>query len=68
MILEVKKYLLGHADQMTAWIGCIGLCLLFVGWTSALFILFVALVMFPDAKFSGIFAGWTKKLREIDAK
>lgn len=66
MINKIKKYLLSQADKLTAWIGFIGLALLFVNWTSALFILFVALVVLPEAKFSDTFKEWTKKIKEID--
>lgn len=65
---QIKTYLLGQADKLTAWIGCIGLVLLFLGFTSILALLFVALVVLPEAHFSQVFKGWTTKLRELDTK
>ncbi|MBP3955371.1 hypothetical protein J8F10_08770 [Gemmata sp. G18] len=65
---QVKNYLLGQADKLTAWIGCIGLVLLFLGFTSILALLFIALVVLPEAQFSQVFKAWTAKLRGLDAK
>lgn len=63
---QVKDYLLGQADKMTAWIGFIGLVLLFLGFTSILALLFVALVVLPETQFSQVFKGWTQTLRDLD--
>lgn len=64
---KVKSYLLGQADKMTAWIGFIGLCLIFLGLHSVLIFLFVLLIVLPETQFSEIFKGWTKKLRDLDS-
>ena len=58
-------YLLNQADKLTAWIGIIGLVLLFLGLNSLLFALFIALIILPEAHFSDAFKGWTKKLRDL---
>lgn len=63
---KVKNYLLGQADKMTAWIGFIGLCLIFLGLHSVLVFLFILLIILPDTTFSEIFKVWTKKLRDLD--
>lgn len=55
---------MGRADEMTTWVGAIGLFLQFIGWQSGLFFLFVALLVLPDARFSETFKEWTKKIRE----
>jgi hypothetical protein len=65
---KFKDYLLGQADKMTAWIGFIGLALFFTGFHSLLFFLFIGLIVLPEAQFSSVFKGWTKELRDIDAK
>lgn len=60
---KITNYLLGQADKMTAWIGFIGLILLFSHFTSALLLLFIALIVLPEAQFSDLFKEWTKSLR-----
>lgn len=68
MLNNIKKYLLNQADKMTAWIGVIGLALLFLGLSSFLFMLFIALIVLPEGKFSNLFKGWTQELRDMDKK
>jgi len=65
---QVKNYLLGQADKMTAWIGLIGLALLFLRFTSILALLFVALVVLPETQFGQVFKVWTVELRGLDTK
>ncbi len=67
----LKKYLLGRAESLTSWIGFIGFILeifLHIGNVSTLMlVLFVLLIVLPEAKFSEIFQGWTKKIKDFDA-
>lgn len=65
---KFKKYLLDQLDKTTAWIGLIGLILLFVGWGSALFFLFVALIFLPETHFSEKFKQWTNLVKNFDKK
>lgn len=61
-------YLLGRADHLTAWIGFIGLVLQFLNLQSVMFILFIALLVLPEAQFNLFAREATKKLREADSK
>jgi hypothetical protein len=63
---QVKAYLLGQVDKTTAWVGFIGLVLLFTGFYSILALLFAALVVLPEARFGGTFTAWMAKLRGLD--
>lgn len=65
---KFKDYLLGQADKMTAWVGFIGLLLFFTGFHSLLFVLFIALIVLPEDRFSEQFKAWTAKLRDLDKK
>lgn len=68
--MNMKNYLLGRAESLPAWIGCIGFILeivLHMGSISTLMlVLFAALVVAPEEKFRTMFAEWTKKLRDAD--
>lgn len=66
MFNNIKNYLLKQADKLTGWIGVIGLLLLFLGLHSFLFMLFVALIVLPEGKFSNLFKSWTTELRDLD--
>lgn len=66
MIDNITKYLLKQMDKTTAWIGLIGLCLLFLGLSSFLLILFIALIVLPEGQISNVFKGWTKEIREFE--
>lgn len=68
MLDKITNYFLKQADKMTAWIGIIGLILLFLHLGGFLFILFIALIVLPQDEFSKVFAGWTKELRTLDKK
>lgn len=60
---KIKDYLLAQADKLTAWIGFIGIILLFLHLHSFLVLLFLALIALPQDSFSGIFSKWTTQLR-----
>jgi len=55
-------------DKMSARIGWIGLALLFLGFTSILALLFVALVVLPETQFSRALKAWTTEHRGFDSK
>lgn len=63
MLDKVKNYLLEQADKLTAWIGFVGMILLFLNLHSFLFLLFIALIALPEAHFSSVFKNWTSQLR-----
>lgn len=69
--MDIKKYLLGRAESLTAWIGFIGFILeivLHLGNVSTLMlVLFVVLVVLPEAKFRELFAEWTTKIKSADS-
>lgn len=65
---QVKDYLLGQADKLTAWIGVVCLVLLFFGFHSLLAAFLVALVALPQEQFSDFFKKRTQQLREMDKK
>lgn len=65
---KVKDAFLSRADEMTTWIGIIGVTLLLLHMHGLLFWICVVLIFLPDAKFSDLFANWTKSLREMDKK
>lgn len=60
------KYILGRLDDLSAWIGVIGLILISIGFHGALTMLFVLLVIVPQTQFSSFFKEWTQKLRDLD--
>ncbi|MGE4043363.1 MAG: hypothetical protein AB7F35_00820 [Acetobacteraceae bacterium] len=65
----IKTYLLGQADQVTSWVGALGLVgelILHRDPSTLMLAFFVALIALPQAKFSDMFKGWTTKLREYD--
>ncbi len=62
---NVIKYLLGRLDDLSAWIGIIGLILSAIGFHGALTMLFVLLVIVPQTQFSTFFSDWTKKIRDL---
>lgn len=68
MFDKFTDYLLARADNVTAWIGVIGLVLFFLHLWSLLFVLFILLIVLPEGKFSGVFKGWTTDLRNLDQK
>ena len=60
----MNEFICKKLDSLTAWIGAIGLVLLIIHWTSALFILFVALIIMPESKFSDFFKKAAKEVKE----
>lgn len=66
IIKTVKDAFLKRADELTTWVGVIGAALIALGLYSVAFWGCVALVFLPDAKFSEVFAKWTKKLRDMN--
>jgi hypothetical protein len=68
--MDIKKYLLGRAESVTAWIGFLGFILeifLHLGSVSTLMlVLFAVLVILPETKVRDVFADWTKKIKSID--
>lgn len=64
----MKNYLLSRAESLTAWIGIIGLVLevvLHMGHTSTIMvILFILLIVLPEANFRTLFADWTKSIKD----
>lgn len=68
--MDIKKYLLGRAESLAAWIGFLGVILeiiLHMGNVSTLMlVLFVALIIMPEVKFKDLFNGWTKRIKDLD--
>ncbi len=60
------NYCIAQLDKMTAWIGLIGIICLMLGMHTALAIIFVLLIVLPEAEFSELFKRWTKGIREIE--
>lgn len=52
----MNEYLCEKMNSLTAWLGIIGMVLLVCHLFSWLFLLFVLLIVIPDAKFSHAFA------------
>jgi hypothetical protein len=67
-MFDIKKYLLGRTDSVTAWIGAIGLVLWLLNIKSFLFLLFVALIVLPEGHFRNTFGKWAEKAKELDKK
>lgn len=70
LITEIKKlwlgrYIIGRMDNMTTWIGIIGLLMCIFAPASWLVFCFIALVFLPDNKLSEIFKEWTDKIRSM---
>lgn len=59
----MTEFLCKKLDSLTAWIGAIGLVLFLIHWQSALFILFIALIVLPESKFSDFFKKAAKEVR-----
>lgn len=59
-------YVLTRLDDPTAWIGIIGLLLMLFGFHSALGMLFVILLVFPETQFNSFFKEWAQKLRDLN--
>lgn len=66
--MNIKTYLIGRAESLTAWIGFIGFILeivLHLGTASTIMLLlFAALVVLPEARFQELFRDWTKRLKD----
>lgn len=64
----IKNYLLGRTVSAPAWIGFIGIILellLHLGNISSLMLVFfVLLIALPEAKLTGLFGEWTKKIKD----
>ena len=65
---KVWAYLLGRADNLTAWIGVTGLALQFLNLQSLMFALFIALLVLPEAQFTSLTRDMTKKIRATEEK
>lgn len=65
IVKKIKDAFLKRADELTTWVGVIGALLIILGLTNVALWGCVALIFLPDAKFSEVFASWTKKLREM---
>lgn len=63
---KFTKYMLGRLDDLSAWIGVIGLIFISIGFHGALTMLFVLLVIVPQTQFTSFFKDWTQKLRDFD--
>lgn len=67
--MNIKNYLLSRAESTTAWIGFVGAVLevmLHLGNVSTLtLVLFVMLIVLPEATIKTWFAGWTTKIKDI---
>lgn len=61
--MPVVKYILSQLDKTGAWVGIIGMVLLFINAHSLLFFLFVLLIVLPEQNFSEIFKKWTVYVR-----
>jgi hypothetical protein len=59
-------YLLDQMNKTTAWIGVIGILLQVFHLQSAMFVLFVLLIVLPETSFSSTFKEWAQKLRDLD--
>lgn len=68
----MKKYLLGRMESLSAWIGMVGIILeivLHLGHTSlVMLLLFVALIVIPEASIRELFKEWTTKVKDFDSK
>jgi hypothetical protein len=68
--MNIKNYLLSRAESTTAWIGFVGAILevmLHLGNVSTLMlVLFVMLIVLPEATIKTWFAGWTTKIKDIN--
>lgn len=63
---DVFTWLLARADNTNAWIGFIGIILMLCGFHFVLLLLFILLLVSPEAKVSNLFKGWTNALRDYD--
>lgn len=63
---RIKNYFLAQLDKTTAWIGAIIVLLLFIGWSSAIFIFAILLIFLPETEFTGWFGKWTKEIRDFE--
>lgn len=66
--MNIKKYLLGRADSITAWVGFLGFVLeivLHLGNVSTIMlILFLLLIVLPEANFRDLFKSWSKNIKD----
>lgn len=61
-------YLINQLEKVTAWIGVVGFILWILGLHSFLVVLFILLIVLPEAHFRDTFAGWNKKIKEETKK
>lgn len=59
---DFTKYIRAQANKTTAWIGAIGLVLLFFGLHGVLWGLALALIVLPEAQFTELFKKWAGKI------
>lgn len=67
--MNIKSYLLNRAESTTAWIGFVGIILEFVlhlgNVSTLMLVLFVLLIVLPEATIKSWFAGWTTKIKDV---
>ena len=59
----MNEFLCKKMDSLTAWIGAIGIVLALIKWETGLFVLFILLILLPDAKFSQFFKKVSGKIK-----
>jgi len=60
------EFIKSKLDSPNAWIGAIGLILFFLGLHTFLFVLFILLIVLPEANFSDWFSKGAAKIRDLD--
>lgn len=67
--MDLKKFLVGRATSMLAWVGAIGFVLeivLHLGNVSTLMLVFFGALFFaPESYFHGLFQKWARKLESL---
>lgn len=67
--MDLKKFLVGRATSMLAWVGAIGIILeiaLHLGNVSTLMLVFFGALFFaPETYFHNLFKGWARKLEQL---
>lgn len=62
--MNIKKYILQRSTNTTAWIGVIGLALIMFRLDGLMFLLFLALIVLPEATFAGRAKAMSGKLHQ----
>ena len=65
---KIKAYILGRLDNVTAWVGALGIIFQLLGLHTLLFGLFVLLIILPQANFTNFFGGAAKTIRDLEEK